>query len=121
MKIKRLAYMLMLSLVSLSSHAEPKIESFKAPFYVGETVMACGKVTQVSQGKKATYLNLNKRYPNQDLAVLIWDSNIPKFNQRFGKLDKLKNSRVCARGEITEYKDALQIKVSNPQFLRLMK
>ncbi|WP_394145697.1 hypothetical protein [Vibrio atypicus] len=121
MKIQRLAFVVILSFVSLSSNAEPKIEAFKAPFYVGETVMACGNVSQVSQGKKAKYINLNKKYPNQELTLLIWNNHVSKFTQRFGELDKLENSRVCARGKITEYKNSLQIKLSNPQFLRLMK
>ena len=101
--------------------SELRIEAYKAPFHVGKTVMACGDVAQVSKGKKAHYLNLDKRYPNQSLTVLVWDNNLEAFEQRFGKLTKFKNQKVCARGKIIEYKNSLQIQVSNPQFLRLMK
>lgn len=101
--------------------SESRIEAYKAPFHVGETVMACGEVVQVSKGKKAHYLNLDNKYPNQTLTVLIWDNNLQGFEARFGELSQLEQHRVCARGKITEYKNSLQIQVSNPQFLRLMK
>ncbi|MDG2790252.1 hypothetical protein R7Z80_17645 [Vibrio sp. 1733] len=100
---------------------EQRIEAYRAAFHVGETVMACGVVAQVHKGKKATYLNLDKPYPNQSLAVLIWDDKLDGFENRFGYLRNFSNQKVCARGKITEYKDSLQIQVSNPQFLRLMK
>jgi len=121
--MKKMLVMLLCGLgFSFSSGAsEQRIEAYKAPFHVGETVMACGRVAQVSKGKKAHYLNLDKRYPNQSLTVLVWDSNLKGFEQRFGNLTKFKNQRVCVRGKITEYKNSLQIKVSNPQYLRLMK
>ncbi|MDW1924896.1 hypothetical protein R7Q39_05610 [Vibrio sp. 947] len=119
---RKLALMfVMLSTSFLSNAKEPRIEASKAAFHVGDTVMACGTVAQVSKGKKAHYLNLDNRYPNQTLAVLIWDSNLQGFEQRFGKITKFESQRVCARGQITEYKNSLQMQVSNPQFLRLMK
>ncbi|GKW54107.1 hypothetical protein NCCP2140_31600 [Pseudoalteromonas sp. NCCP-2140] len=110
-----------LTLLISAQAQEPKIEAFKAPFHVGKSVMACGEVAQVSKGKKATYLNLDKEYPNQSLTILVWDSNLAPFEERFGNLKRLSGERICARGKISEYKNTLQIKVSNPQFLRLMK
>ena len=100
---------------------ELKIESYKVPFHVGETLMVCGNVAQVSKGKKASYLNLDNRYPNQSLSVLIWNSNLNNFEQRFGDLRNFNSQRVCVRGKVIEYKNHLQMHISNPQFLRLMK
>lgn len=82
--------------------------------------MACGTVAQVANNKKAHYINLDNRYPNQTLSILIWNNKLEGFEQRFGKLKQFENQRVCARGKITEYKNTLQMQVSNPQFLRLM-
>lgn len=101
--------------------SEPRIEARKAAFHVGEMVMACGTVVQVSKAKKAHYLNLDNRYPNQTLAVLSWNNNLKGFEQRFGKMYQFENQRVCVRGKITEYRNNLQIQLSNPQFLRVMK
>lgn len=111
---------LLIVLSGLAQAEEEKIEAFKAPFYVGKTVMACGTVANVSSGKKAIYLNLDKPYPNQTLALLIWKNDEPKFQSRLGDLKRLAGERVCARGKISEYKNSLQMKLTNPQFLRLM-
>lgn len=100
---------------------EPKIEAIKAAFYVGQNVMACGTLADIKHLENRHYLNLDKPYPNQSLTLLIWDNNYRWFEERFGKIDGMKGKRFCARGKIEEYKNNLQIKVNNPQFLRLMK
>lgn len=124
MKNLTLVGTLCLSLMALPTQVranEQRIESYRAALHVGETVMACGVVAQVHKGRKATYLNLDKPYPNQSLAILIWDDNLKGFENRFGQLTRFNEQKVCVRGKITEYKNSLQMQVSNPQFLRLMK
>lgn len=114
-----------LSAMILSSVAhggeEPRIEAFKAAFHVGKSVMACGKVAEVKESRNVIYMNLDKPYPNQTLGVLIWSSDRDRFEQRFGKLSAFRGERVCARGKIEDYQGHLQIKLSNPQLLRLIK
>lgn len=109
------------SLSSIASNAnEPKIEAFKAPFHVGKTVMACGNLAQVKHLSNRHYLNLDKKYPNQALTVLVWDSDYRWFEERFGSIEGFVGRRFCARGKIEEYKNNMQVQVTNPQFLRLM-
>ena len=100
--------------------AEEQIEALKAPFYVGKSVMACGKVAQVTVRSEITYINLDRPYPSQTLALVVWQNELPAYEARFGKVSALENKRVCARGIIEEYRKTLQIIMSNPQFLRLM-
>lgn len=99
---------------------EPKIDSSKAAFYVGSNVMVCGFVSEVKNFSKGVYLNMGPNYPGQHISVLIWEDDIAGFNSRFGILSVFIGKRVCARGLIEAYRNSLQIKVSNPQFLRLM-
>lgn len=109
------------SLCSIASNAnEPKIEAFKAPSHVGKTVMACGNLAQVKHLSNRHYLNLDKKYPNQALTVLVWDSDYRWFEERFGSIEGFVGRRFCARGKIEEYKNNMQMQVTNPQFLRLM-
>lgn len=108
-------------LVMVTARAEPTIDSSKAAFYVGKEAMVCGTVYEVKPFSKGAYINIGARYPNQHISFLVWDSDLPKFTQRFGGLDVFKDARACARGLIESYKNTLQIKVSNPQFLRLLK
>lgn len=104
-----------------TAHSEPTIDSSKAAFYVGKEAMVCGTVFEVKPFSRGTYINMGARYPNQHISFLVWDSELPKFNQRFGGLAVFKGARACGRGLIESYKNTLQIKVSNPQFLRLLK
>lgn len=117
-------YKIVMSLMLLASCTtyaqETKIEAFKAAFHVGESVMICGKLVQLKHLDNRHYLNLDKSYPNQTLTILVWDNDYRWFESRFGNLDSMKGSRICARGVIEQYKNSLQIEVKNPQFLRLM-
>jgi hypothetical protein len=115
-----LALMLALCAAPRPSLAEEQIEALKAPFHVGESVLACGKVAQVTVRSEVAYINLDRPYPNHALALVIWKSELPSYETRFGKLSTLEGKRVCARGKIEEYRKSLQMILKNPQFLRLM-
>lgn len=110
-----------LVLFASSTHAEePRIDSSKAAFYVGSNAMVCGYISEVKNFSKGVYLNMGPAYPSQHISVLIWDSDVASFNARFGELSVFSGKRVCARGLIEAYRNSLQVKVLNPQFLRLM-
>lgn len=119
---RRLALAFSAFLISFTSQTFAEvIDASKAPFYVGKSVMVCGNVKQVSQHKQRTYINLTRAYPNEDIAFLIWQDDLSNFSQKFGNLSSLLNRRVCGTGEITLYKEHLQMKLANPNNLRLMK
>lgn len=106
---------------NFSTQAQEKhIQAIKAPFYVGQTVMACGTLAEVVKFEKRHFLNLDAKYPNQSLSLLIWAENYTQFEKRFGKLEQFIGRRFCARGMIKPYKNKLEITLRNPQFLRLM-
>ena len=100
--------------------AQDRIQSIKAPFYVGKNVLACGPVAQVTNTSKATYINLDNVYPDQSLGLVVWSSDLAGYQSRLGSLTGLRGKTVCARGVISEYRNRLQIIMKNPQFLRLM-
>lgn len=99
----------------------PRIAANKAPFYVGRTVLACGDVAQVTPFQRGTYLSLDAPYPREALTVIIWENDAPAVISRLGSLDALKGQRVCALGEIAQYKKRLQLQIKNARFLRLMR
>jgi DNA/RNA endonuclease YhcR with UshA esterase domain len=108
-------------LYMLTAQAESAIDSSKAAFYVGKELMVCGTVAEVRPFSKGTYINMGARYPNQHISFLVWETDHPKFNARFGSLSVFQGAQACAHGLVENYRSTLQIKVSNPQFLRLMK
>ena len=105
--------------LSALADASP-IPSYKAAFHVGEEKMVCGRVMQVTNLHKRTLLNVGGSYPNEHISLLIWDTDKSVFNRKFGSLYSLYDKRVCAQGRIDVYKDHLQMRISNPQFLRKM-
>jgi hypothetical protein len=119
--LKCVVFILQTILVVASVQAEPTIDSSKAAFHVGKDAMVCGKVHEVKPFNKGTYINIGGRYPNQHISFLVWNSDQSKFTARFGSLSVFLGAQACARGRVESYKNALQIQVENPQFLRLMK
>lgn len=111
---------LSLALMVSPARAEENIQSIKAPFYVGKSVLACGPVAQVSRTPKAIHINLDRAYPNQSLDLVVWTSEASSYESRLGNLSALVGKTVCGRGLITEYRNRLQIVMKNPQYLRLM-
>lgn len=97
------------------------IEAYRAPFYVGKQVMACGVLAAASKFAKGVYLNLDKQYPNQTLTLVLWDESVAPIEANFGALNSLIGRTFCALGTVEQYKKSLQIQIENPQFLRLMK
>ena len=97
------------------------IESSKAPFHVGETLLACGQAVEVKKLTNRTVINFDKPYPNQPLAVIIWNSDTAGFEKKFGSLAGLEGEKVCAYGKIEDYKGGLQVIVKKDSYLRLMK
>ena len=97
-----------------------RIPAYKAPFYVGKEVMACGVLSGTSRFSKGIYLNLDKPYPNQTLTVVVWNESVAPIEAKFGSLDRNIGKTFCALGTIEKYKKHLQIQIDNPQFLRLM-
>lgn len=101
--------------------AANKIESSKAAFHIGEDLMVCGVVAKVANLKGRTILNMGKPYPNEDIGILIWDSNVNQIEGRIGSLSLLQSKRICVSGTIEVYKEHLQIKISNPMMIRIIK
>lgn len=97
-----------------------RIEAYRAPFYVGKQVMACGVLAGTSKFAKGMYLSLDKKYPNQTLTLVVWNESVGPIEAKFGSLNNKIGHTFCALGTIEKYKKHLQIQVENPQFLRLM-
>ncbi|RZL05770.1 MAG: hypothetical protein EOO89_25640 [Pedobacter sp.] len=81
------------------------IQSSDARRYVGESKAVCGQVTQLKDFSKGTYLNMGRSYPNQDLTIVVWSSDI----RNLGNLQSYVGQNMCIYGEITAYKGVPQI------------
>jgi hypothetical protein len=73
------------------------------------------------KAKKQVFLNIGQAYPNQVLAVIIWNDKKPVFDQYFGSLRVLSNRKVCVKVEVKAYKGKPEIILIDPQALTLTK
>ncbi len=109
------AALLAIAAVLNTQASDLKIDAAKANAYVGQYVMACGKLTQVKRFAKGIYLTFGPQFPKQDLTGVIWADAVPAFNRQFADLDSLQGKSVCLRGKVETYKQHVQIQLVTPQ------
>jgi hypothetical protein len=99
-----------------------KLTTAEAKDHIGEQATVCGRVAgtryaETTRGKP-TFLNLDKQYPSQLFTVLIWGDHREKFGS---PEEKYRDKQVCVTGKITEYRNAPEIVVSDPQNIEVQK
>jgi micrococcal nuclease len=112
-----------LFLMSIFCYSASKIKAQTIPIdsvknYLGKTITVCDKVygTHISKGeKKTTTLNLGADFPNQKLAVVIFEKDLPNFS--YTPAVFLKDKNVCVTGKLMTYKDRPEIILSDPKNL----
>jgi hypothetical protein len=99
-----------------------KLTSAEVKDHIGEQATVCGKVASTRYAAttrgKPTFLNLDKPYPSQVFTILIWGENREKFGT---PEEKYRDKQVCVTGKITEYRNAPEIVVSDPQSIEMQK
>jgi DNA/RNA endonuclease YhcR with UshA esterase domain len=122
MRIPRfLSALLLTSVTAISPLLAPqKVSANQAKDHIGETATVCSSVVSTryaaSTKGQPTFLNLDKPYPNQIFAVLIWGENRSKFGT---PESEYKGKRICVTGKITEYKGAAETAANDPAQIRI--
>lgn len=109
--------LLLISTSTMVFATEPTIKTQDAPLYVGQTVVACGNIVQIVKRPSVSYLNFDQSYPSQTLSAVIWPDMLPNIEKQHGKLEAMRGQSYCVRGMVSEYKNSLQIKISNSNYL----
>jgi hypothetical protein len=96
------------------------LTAHQAAEYVGETATVCGVVVSANYATKSkgqpTFLNFDQAYPNQIFTVVILGSDRPKF----GTPERsFLGKRVCATGEILQYRGKPEIIATSPDQLTI--
>ena len=81
------------------------LSTTEANRHVGEKTTLCGRIVQIRETDKVTYLNFDKAYPNSTVTAVIWNENAKKFSG----INQKVNRTVCIEGEISNYKGKPQI------------
>lgn len=93
------------------SNTVPAAQAYK---HIGDNRIVCGYVAQVKGFSKGTYLNLGTSYPNQDVTVVVWNSDMGNFDG----VDQYEGRDICVQGTVSSYKGTPQIKLSSMNQLK---
>lgn len=85
------------------------IDASQANQFVGTYQIVCGQLIQIKRFSKGLYLNMGKMYPNQDITIIIWNSNIDKFE----KIYKNIGLNQCIFGRIISHQGTPQLMLNN--------
>ena len=119
-KTRTLVFLLVgIALVS-PVQAQKKLTAAEAKEHIGDNATVCGDVvsTRYASSSKGepTFLNLDKPYPNQIFAVVIWGSNRSKFKT---PEEDYKDKKICVTGKITAYGGVPEIIADDPKQIRI--
>jgi len=113
--MKSLLFFLLLCLPFTSPAQDCTATAFEAHELVGEEATVCGVVTQVNAPRNIrgnpVYMNMGDKFPNHAFTVVIWGSDVEKFDY---DLKDLTNKRIAVTGVVTEFRGKPQIVVKGP-------
>jgi DNA/RNA endonuclease YhcR with UshA esterase domain len=82
---------------------------------VGETITVEAKVAEVNKTERIVRINLDARFPKQELTLVIFSSNFSKFEE----VEKLEGKTVRVTGKVTEYQKRPQIVLDSKEQLKV--
>lgn len=103
------------SIVAIPSGDISRIQASDAVRYVGQYKTVCGRVAQIKEFSKGTYLNIGQAYPSQDLTIVVWSSD----QYQVGDIHQYANKNICISGKISTYKGIPQIKFNSADQVRM--
>ena len=120
MKPLILALSLLLPLITLNAQDKEKksevMAAKAAKGKVGETVTVEAKVAEVNKTEKIIRVNLEARFPKQELTLVVFPANFSKFED----VEKLEGKTVRVTGKVTEYQKRPQIVLDAKEQLKVV-
>jgi len=120
MKPLILALSLLLPLITLNAQDKEKksevLAAKDAKGKVGETVTIEAKVAEVNKTEKIIRVNLEARFPKQELTLVVFPANFSKFED----VEKLEGKTVRVTGKVTEYQKRPQIVLDAKEQLKVV-
>lgn len=97
-----------------------KINTVQAQYNIGTKSCVCGTVvsTKFSEKSGATFLNLDKKFPNQIFSVTIWSKARSNFSYK--PEDELYGKKVCITGMLESNKGTPTMNVTNEKNIEII-
>jgi len=96
------------------------INTVQAQYNIGTKSTVCGTVvsTKYSEKSGATFLNLDKKFPNQIFSVSIWKDSRSNFS--YMPEVELKDKKVCITGKIENKKGTPTMNISTEKSIKII-
>lgn len=90
-----------------------KFNTAQAKYHIGEKITVCGKVVSTKYAEKsgATFINLDRKFPDQIFTIQIWKDARTNFS--YAPEVDLQGKTVCVTGKITENQGVATVTISN--------
>ena len=99
----------LLMVVFIISSLFASFTTVEAKNHIGENIEVCGKVDGIYHHRNGhIFLNLDGKYPNQKMSVIIWKDYVNNF-----KHIHFLNKVICVTGIIKSYKNKPEIFLKN--------
>lgn len=104
------------------NYGSNKLNTFDAKDNIGKECIVCGKAVSikfVENGKtNPTYINLDKKFPEQLFTIVIYENQRNKLN--YIPEEKLLQKQICIKGKIELFKGTPQIVLQKPSDLEIL-
>ena len=98
------------------SHRRPGVVmAADAANHIGETITVEGVVSEVHVSSKATFIDLNGRYPNEEFTGVIWSENIGAFSN----VGDYEGKTVDITGTVQIYRGRPEIILRSPSQVQI--
>ena len=79
----------------------------------------CGELAQVKVLNNMTLLNLDDKYPQQNLTIMLRGKAVDSVESEYGNLNSMLGHKICAFGEVVDYKDNFEIIIDDARDLEV--
>lgn len=107
----------------LIKYGKGKISAIQAKDFIGKNTCVCGQVVSAKYNENGkaniTYINLDKKYPDQVFTVVIFGKDRSNFSYKPEEF--LHKKTICVKGKIDTYKNSPQIIVAKEAQIEIIK
>lgn len=91
----------------------------QAKSLTGKTLSICGTVvsTKYSEKSGATFINLDRKFPNQIFSIVIWKTDKDNFSY---DLSTLEGKTICVHGLIQDYNGTTTVYAKNEKEISIL-
>lgn len=106
--------------IDIESLPKGYVNTTAARYHEGNTIGVCGTVvsTKFHEPSGATFLNLDKKFPNQVFSVTIWKDSRPNFS--YNPEQHLLNQKVCITGEVRISKGTPTVNLTSEKQIKML-